>query len=160
MPRNGEDRSGPGSSYAHPPQGEKLPRDVRLLLEQIMKAEQQHEQTRDPHILDGIAPTWRRLLDRAASTRLPNELRRALLMGGGRFLLDRFQAWGETDDLAQALRAFERAVEQAPQASPERAHHLADLARALRTRFGRFDDPDDLDRAARALGEALQLSLR
>lgn len=157
MPEDDEGRSDPPYSDARPLRREDVPREVQSLLEQITRALQQHEQSRDVRILDGVAPSWRRLLDHAASTRLPVALRQALLSEGGRFLLDRFRAWGETGDLVDAVRAFEQAVQQAPPASSERAYHLADLASAVRIRFGRFDDPGDLDTAEAAFHEALQL---
>lgn len=71
-------------------------------------------------------------------------------------LTQKYQAHGDSADLAEALRLLQSLFEQLPPGKPVRGPCLGALGRAWRLEFERTGDLDALDRAITALGRAMR----
>jgi len=106
--------------------------------------------TEDPDAADEAVACAREAVQRGVVDR--DDQRIALANG----LTQRYQAYGDSADLAEALRLLHDLLEQLPVGSFIRHRCLGALGRAWRLEFERTGDLDALDRAITAVGRAIR----
>ena len=113
------------------------------------------ETNRSSEAFDRAIAAWHTLLTNPMLGQHP-ELHSAILAQSGTLYLHHYRALGQVDDLTQAIRAFEQAVESTPPDLPRLPGLLGNLGIGLKYRYERTGELSDLERAIQAWERAVE----
>lgn len=127
-----------------------IPSELQADIQVAQQAVQEYQRTGQIPALDQAVSVWEGILQSSAFQGTEPDFRLAVMDLAGQALLSRYRAQGREEDLEQALKWTQQAVDLTPEGSPDKASHLNNLGNRLSARYNRSGDLADLEAAIQA----------